>query len=107
MTGLSFPSSQETSQRQTSPTTVPETVMGHHDGCHDMMFHGLIEFFEQKRHDMVGDTDLSETRRGGSGRQRRRSLGDDEGVEKASLLLRKRGRTDLLVCATFSGFKGA
>ena len=43
-----FPPSQETSQRQTSPTTVPETAIGHHDGRHDMMFDGLIEFFLQK-----------------------------------------------------------
>ena len=34
--------------RQTSPTTAPEAAMRHHEGCHDMMFYELIEFFLQK-----------------------------------------------------------
>ena len=38
MIGPCFRSSQETSQRQTSRETVPEAVMGHHDGRHHMMF---------------------------------------------------------------------
>ena len=48
-------------QRQTSPKTVPETVMGRHDRCHDMMFYGSIECFwikttrHGRRHKSVWD----------------------------------------------------
>ena len=65
LTGVSndrsvFPIITKTSQRQTSPTTAPEAVMGHHDGCHDMMFDRLIEFFTKmtrrdRRHKSVRD----------------------------------------------------
>ena len=48
-------------KRQTSPKTVPETVMGRHDRCHDMMFYGSIECFwikttrHGRRHKSVRD----------------------------------------------------
>ena len=107
MIGLCFPSSQETSQGQTSPTTVPETAIGHQDGRHHMMFDGLIEFFFCKN-----DTTWSAKQvcprpvKAGLGGHDAGVLGVDEGVEKASLPLRKWGRMALFVCATFSGFKG-
>ena len=47
---------------------VSETVTGHHNRGHDMMFYGQIEF--KKWHDMAGDTSRSETCQGGSGRPR-------------------------------------
>ena len=55
---------------------------------------------------MAGDTSRSETRQGGSGRPRRRCLGDDQGVENASLPLSKRGRPARSDLPTFSGFAG-
>ena len=56
---------------------------------------------------MVGDTTRSETGRVGSRRPRRRVGGVDDGVEKASLRLRKRGRTVLSECPTFGDFTAA
>ena len=93
-----FGSSQITSQCQTSPRTAPEAVMRDHDGCHDMMVGWRTEFFLTKWHDMTGDPSGCETRRGGSGRPRRRCLGVDQGVENTSLLLRKRGRMKVCLC---------
>ena len=81
--------------------------MGHHNGCHDMMFDGLIEFFFCKN-----DTTWSATQvmlkplESGLGGHDAGVLGVDEGVENASLSLRKRRRVVLFVCATFSDFNG-
>ena len=55
---------------------------------------------------MAGDPSQPETRRVGSGRPRGWCLGDDEGVKKTSLPLRKRGRTGWSDCVTFSDFVG-
>ena len=57
-------------------------------------------------HDMAGDPSLPRTVKAGLGGHEAGVLGDDDGVKNASLPLRKRGRTTLLVCATFSGFAG-
>ena len=90
----------------TSPKRVPETAMGHHDGCHDMMFDWLIEFFNKN------DTTRSATQVGprpveaGLGGQDDGVWGVYDGVENTSIPLWKRGRTAMFVCPTFSGFNG-
>ena len=108
MIGLCFPSSQETppTSNITKDRSRDSDRTSRRVPWHDVQLANWV--FEVKNHTTRPATQVGRRpAKGGLGGHEAGVSGVDEGAENASLPLRKRGRTTISVCATFSDFCGA